>query len=67
MAYDDEKRASFWSVPLSGGEPKLLVKFDDPLIQSTREEFAFDGDRFYFTLAEYESDIWVGDLSINKK
>ena len=43
------------------------MKFDDPLIQSTREEFAFDGDRFYFTLAEYESDIWVGDLSINKK
>jgi Tol biopolymer transport system component len=63
MAYDAEKRASFWSVPASGREPKLLVKFDDPIRQSSRFEFAYDGERFYFTLAEYESDIWVADLS----
>ncbi len=67
MAYDTEKRASFWSVPASGGEPKLLVKFDDPARQSSRAEFATDGERFYFTLAEYESDIWVGELSISKR
>jgi Tol biopolymer transport system component/tRNA A-37 threonylcarbamoyl transferase component Bud32 len=67
MAYDAEHHASFWSVPISGGEPKLLVKFDDPMKQSSRAEFATDGERFYFTLAEYESDIWVAELSINKK
>jgi Tol biopolymer transport system component len=67
LAYDAEKRASFWSVPASGGEAKLLVRFDNPTRQSSRYEFACDGERFYFTLAEYESDIWVGELSINRK
>jgi len=67
MAYDADRRASFWSVPASGGGPKLLVNFDDPTRQSSRIEFACDGERFYFTLAEYESDIWVGELSINRK
>jgi len=67
IAFDAEKRASFWSVPVSGGQPKLLVKFDDPTRQSSRHEFATDGERFYFTLAEYESDIWVVELSITKK
>jgi Tol biopolymer transport system component len=66
IAYDGEQHASFWSVPISGGEPKLLVKFDDPMRQSTRAEFATDGERFYFTLAKYESDIWVADLSVVK-
>jgi len=67
MAYDAEKRASFWSIPISGGEPKLLIKFDDPSRQSSRWEFACDGERFFFTLAKYESDIWVGELSISRK
>ncbi|MCX6575028.1 MAG: protein kinase, partial [Candidatus Aminicenantes bacterium] len=66
IAYDAEQHASFWSVPVSGGKPKLLVRFDDPTRQSSREEFATDGERFYFTLAKYESDIWVADLSISK-
>jgi len=67
MAYDAEKQACFWSVPVSGGKPKLLVRFDDPSRQSSRTEFATDGERFFFTLAKYESDIWVGELSINRK
>jgi Tol biopolymer transport system component len=67
IAYDAEQHASFWSMPVSGGRPKLLVKFNDPMRQSSRNEFATDGERFYFTLAKYESDIWVGDLFISKK
>ncbi len=67
IAYDAERHASFWSVPVSGGEPKLLVRFDDPMRQSSRREFSTDGKRFYFTLAEYESDIWVGELTVVKK
>ncbi len=66
MAYNADNRASFWSVPVSGGKPKLIVRFDDPARHSSRPEFATDGERFYFTLAKYESDIWVGDLSINR-
>jgi len=67
VAYDTERHANFWSVPVSGGKPKLLVKFDDLSRQSSRVEFASDGERFYFTLAKYESDIWVADLSLTKR
>jgi hypothetical protein len=34
------------------------VRFDDAARPSPRAEFAVDGRRFYFTLAERESDIW---------
>jgi Tol biopolymer transport system component/DNA-binding SARP family transcriptional activator len=57
-ALDGEGRASLWSVPAGGGEPRLLVRFDAAARPSPRAEFAVDGRRFYFTLAERESDIW---------
>ncbi len=66
LAYDADQHASFWSVPVTGGKPKLLVRFDDSSRQTSRVEFATDGERFFFTLARYESDIWVGDLSISR-
>lgn len=40
IAYDAEQYASFWSVPVSGGKPILLVKFDDPAQQTIRWLFA---------------------------
>ena len=55
-------RSGIWSVPVSGGEPRLLVRFDDPDRPSIRREFAVDNERIYFTLAEHESDVWVMDL-----
>lgn len=55
-------RSGIWSVPVSGGEPRLLVRFDDPDRPSYRREFAVDDERLYFTLAEHESDVWVMDL-----
>ena len=55
---DGQGHASLWSVPAGGGEPKLLVRFDDAARPSPRAEFAVDGRRFYFTLSERESDIW---------
>jgi serine/threonine-protein kinase len=61
-AHDARGVASFWSVPVSGGAPRLLVRFDDPLRPSFRPEFATDGDRFFFTVGTQESDIWVMDL-----
>jgi Tol biopolymer transport system component/DNA-binding SARP family transcriptional activator len=61
-ALDAEGRASIWSIPAQGGEPKLLVRFDDPTRQSSRPEFATDGKRFYFTIAQLESDIWQMEL-----
>ncbi len=66
-ALDAESRASFWSIPVSGGTPKLLVRFDDPSRKSIRPEFTSDGTSFFFTLTENRSDLWVMDLQIEKK
>jgi len=61
-AADAEGRASFWSIPVTGGVPRLLVRFDDPAKLSGRPEFTTDGERFYFTIGRQESDIWTMEL-----
>ena len=62
-AYDEQERSSIWAVPAAGGTPRLLIRFDDPARPSTRREFATDGKRLYFTIAEPESDIWLMELA----
>ena len=61
-AYDDRLQTSIWSVAADGGQPRLLVRFDDPSRRSLRREFASDGQRFYFTIASDESDISAIEL-----
>ena len=48
----NDLRASLWSVPVDGGRPRLLVRFDDPERASNRFDFASDGKRFYFTIED---------------
>jgi serine/threonine-protein kinase len=60
-----EGRASFWQVPVAGGAPRLLVRFDDPDRPSGRQEFATDGRRLFFTIDARESDVWV--MAIQRK
>jgi Tol biopolymer transport system component len=62
-SHDARGRASFWSMPLSGGRPRLLARFDDPARATNRFEFASDGKRFYFTIEDRQSDIWVADIA----
>jgi eukaryotic-like serine/threonine-protein kinase len=61
-AHDDLGRASFWSVRLEGGPPRLLVRFPDLDRQSNRKDFATDGRRFFFAREERQSDVFVADL-----
>jgi hypothetical protein len=61
------ERAGTWSVPLSGGEPKLLVRFDDPAKEPYPDWWATDGERFYFSLGEFEADAWVMELEDSKE
>ncbi len=61
-AYDAQLQTSIWAVAVGGGEPRLLVTFDDPMRRSLRREFATDGRRFYFTIANDESDLWAMQL-----
>jgi Tol biopolymer transport system component len=48
-----------WSVPATGGPIKPLVRFEDVLRPSSRFEFSSDGEEFFFTISERESDLWV--------
>jgi dipeptidyl aminopeptidase/acylaminoacyl peptidase len=61
-AQDAGGAASLWAVPAAGGEPRELVRFDDPVRASSRAEFATDGRRLYFTASEREGDIWRMEL-----
>ena len=65
-AFDGSLQSSIWAVSVSGGAPRLLVKFDNPAKQSNRSEFATDGKRFFFTISKYESDIWKMELTSEK-
>ena len=61
-AFDPAGHSSFWSIPVAGGTPTLLVQFDDPSHSSSRPEFATDGKRFFFTIGARQSDIWAMEL-----
>jgi TolB protein len=69
--YFKESRPSepvgIWSIPISGGEPRLLVRFDDLTRQPRRPEWSTDGENFYFTLTEFEADVWVMELEDSRK
>jgi serine/threonine protein kinase/Tol biopolymer transport system component len=62
-SHDARGKASFWSIPAAGGRPRLLARFDDPARASNRFDFASDGKRFYFTLEDRQSDVWVAELT----
>jgi serine/threonine protein kinase/Tol biopolymer transport system component len=62
-SHDDRGRASFWSIPATGGKPRLLITLDDPARPSSRSEFAVDRQRLYFAIEDRRSNIWVTDVT----
>ena len=56
-------RRGIWAIPMSGGVPRLVVVADDAarVIPETAKSSIW-GDRLYFAVQEYESDIWVAKL-----
>ncbi|MEP6779122.1 MAG: protein kinase [Gemmatimonadaceae bacterium] len=61
---DANGTGSIWSVPLSGGSPRLIVRFDDPTRPSYRTEWAMSHGRMYFSITDRQSDVWV--MEVNK-
>ncbi|HEV8125341.1 MAG TPA: LpqB family beta-propeller domain-containing protein [Gemmatimonadales bacterium] len=49
-------------IPVAGGPPHLVMRFDDPTRPWHRYGFATFQDRFYFTVGELESDVWMAEL-----
>jgi Tol biopolymer transport system component len=62
LALDSLDRASIWSIAPTGGTPTLLVRFDRPDREWHRYGFVASRNRFYFTLGDRQSDIWVTQL-----
>jgi len=62
LAGDSSTVHTLNAVPASGGAPRVLVRFDDPSRPWHRYGFQVHGGRFYFTLGDLQSDIWVADV-----
>ena len=62
-SHDAEGRASFWSVPVDGGPPSELVRFEDLSRPSRRWDFDAGAGRFFFTIEDRRSNIWIADVS----
>ena len=63
-SHDAYGNAEFWSVPVSGGRPTLLTRFDDPRRLSHRPQWGIGPGRMYFTLNEQQSEVWVMDATL---
>jgi eukaryotic-like serine/threonine-protein kinase len=50
------------AVPAAGGTSRVLVRLDDPSRPWHRYGFRAHGGRFYFTVGDLESDVWVAEL-----
>jgi Tol biopolymer transport system component len=56
---------ALYSIAAAGGQPRLLVRYDDPTKQVFIWGFSVGDGKVYLTVSEYESDIYVMDLTLN--
>ena len=54
-----------WAIPFRGGEPRLVVAYDDATLVPN-VWLTVGPDRLYLSVAEYESDIWVADVEVER-
>jgi Tol biopolymer transport system component len=54
-----------WAIPTQGGEPSLIVAYDDAEIDGLGY-FSVGPENLYITVGEYESDIWVMDVEVGR-
>jgi len=51
-----------WRVPVAGGLPRLAVRFDDPGRPWHQNGFRLHGGKFYFTVGDRQSDVWMTEI-----
>ena len=62
-----KRTSNFGEPPLTGTDqivarsPKLLVRFDDPTREWHRFGFKARLGRFYFTVGDRQSDVWMAE------
>jgi hypothetical protein len=57
-----ERSVGVWRVPAEGGSARLVVRFDDPSRPWHLYGFRVHGSRFYFTVGDEQSDIWMTEV-----
>jgi hypothetical protein len=58
-----DRTVGIWRVPVAGGPLRLAVRFDDPTRPWHRSGFGMHGDRFYFTVGDRQSDLWMTEMA----
>jgi Tol biopolymer transport system component len=58
-----DRSVGIWSVPAAGGVPRLTVRFDDPSRPWNQFGFRVHGSRFYFTVGDRQSDVWMTEVT----
>jgi serine/threonine-protein kinase len=58
-AHDVAGRATFWSIPLAGGRPTLVLRFDDLTRPSDRAEWSAGSGHMYYATDNRQSNVWV--------
>ena len=56
----------FWSVPVAGGAPRLVLAFDPAAKQLGGVSFATDDRRIFYTVMSDESDVWTLDVDTRR-
>jgi eukaryotic-like serine/threonine-protein kinase len=62
LAVDPAEQASIWAVPVTGGQPRRMVQFDEPTRAWHRFGFMVRNGRFWMTVGDLQSDIWAAEV-----
>jgi Tol biopolymer transport system component len=57
-----DQKTGVWRVPVSGGTPRLTLWFDEPSPNLIRPWLKVNGNRFYLTRGDQQSDVWMTEV-----
>ncbi len=64
-ATHEDGMEGIWAIPVQGGEPSLVIAYDDP--ESVARAWLTVGpDRLYLSVGQPEVDIWVADVEVER-
>jgi hypothetical protein len=61
----EDGSSGIWAIPVQGGKPSLVVSFDDAEIVGI-PNLSVGPEHLYYTVGQYESDIWVMDVEVER-
>ena len=65
IGLDQQGSGGLQSIPAEGGSPRLRVRFDDTS-RPVQFGFSLTADEVYFSIVEYEGDIYVMDVQLGE-